>query len=98
MAGRDLTRGADPAGPPVTAELLPVRSSGDVDELPGTRIGEVVTLDDARFSDEAARVGLWRPVEFLEDYGAGIYFLEPYHPNRPSLLFVHAPLAPPANF
>jgi pimeloyl-ACP methyl ester carboxylesterase len=98
IAGLDLALGVDTVGPPVTAELLSVRSSGDVDELPGTRIGEVVTLDDARFSDEAARVGLWRPVEFLEDYGAGIYFLEPYDPKRTPVLFVHGALGHPGNF
>jgi pimeloyl-ACP methyl ester carboxylesterase len=97
-AGLDLTLRADAAGPPVTAELLPVRSAGDVDELPATRVGEVVTLDDPRFSDEAARVGLWRPVEFLEDYGAGIYLLEPYDPKRTPVLFVHGALGHPGNF
>jgi len=98
VAGLNLALGLDTAAAPVGAELLPVRSSGEVDELSGGRIGEVVTLDDPRFSNDAARVGLWRPVEFLADYGAGIYFLEPYDPTRTPVLFVHGALGHPGNF
>ena len=66
--------------------------------MPASRIGEVVTLDDARFSNEAAQIGLWRPAEFLVDIGAGIYFLEPYDPARTPVLFVHGAVGHPANF
>jgi len=58
----------------------------------------VVTLDDPRFSDAAARLGLWQPVKFLVDFGAGIYFLEPYDPARTPVLFVHGALGHPGNF
>lgn len=95
--GLDLRLRADAAAPPLTV-VLPVRESTGVDELPASRIGEVVTLDDARFSDAMARIGLWRPVEFLADAGAGIYFLEPYDPTRTPVLFVHGALGHPGNF
>jgi pimeloyl-ACP methyl ester carboxylesterase len=82
---------------PVAVSLLE-RASAGINELPSSRLGEVVAIDDPRFSPAAARVGLWRPVEFLVDVGAGIYFLEPYDPNRTPVLFVHGALGNPRNF
>jgi hypothetical protein len=58
-------------------------------ELPPIHLGEVVTLDDPRFSDENAKMGLWRPVEFLFDVGGGFYFLQPFDSGRMPVLFVH---------
>ena len=89
-----------PAAPPwpKMSLALPDRGSGDLDELPASRIGEVVTLADPRFSEEAAAMGLWQPVDFLIEMGAGIYFLEPYDPSRIPVLFVHGALGHPGNF
>ena len=98
LSALDLTLGNDATAEPIAVGLLPVRSSGEVDELPASGIGEVVTLDDPRFSEAAARIGLWRPAEFLVDVGAGIYFLEPYDPARTPVLFVHGALGHPGNF
>jgi len=98
VEGVDLAVGAGATPPPVAVALLPVRSSGLVDELPASRIGEVVTIDDPRFSEASARLGLWRPAEFLVTVGAGIYFLEPYDPSRTPVLFVHGALGHPGNF
>ena len=97
-AGLNLTPVIDAGAPPAAIGLLPVRSSGEVDELPASRIGEVVTLDDPRFSEASARLGLWQPAQFLIDVGAGIYFLEPYDPHRTPVLFVHGALGHPGNF
>lgn len=91
-----VLRDTSPAMP--IAVTLPERTSAGIDELPASRLGEVVDLDDARFTDSAARIGLWRPVEFLTDIGAGIYFLEPYDPARIPVLFVHGALGHPGNF
>ncbi len=98
IAGLNLPLVADAAAPPVAVGLIPVRDSGEVAELPASRTGEVVTLDDPRFSDEAARRGLWQPAAFLVDPGAGIYLLEPYDPARTPVLFVHGALGHPGNF
>ncbi|MBX3026869.1 hypothetical protein KF840_18325 [bacterium] len=97
VAGLDLPLAAAGAAP-IDVGLLPVRQSGEVSELPASRIGEVVTLEDARFSEDNARLGLWQPARFLIDVGAGIYFLEPYDPQRTPVLFVHGALGHPANF
>jgi pimeloyl-ACP methyl ester carboxylesterase len=51
--------------------------------------GEIVEITDPRFSPENAKLGLWRPVDFVFDVGAGIYFLEECDPRKTPVLFVH---------
>jgi pimeloyl-ACP methyl ester carboxylesterase len=51
-------------------------------------IGEVTDLDDERFSAESGSMGLWQPFEFLVNVGIGVFFLEPYDPQRIPVLFV----------
>ena len=65
------------------------------DDLPTQHVGEIVTLDDTRFSNENAAMGLWRPAEFLFDIGPGIYFLEPYDEGKTPVLFIHGALGHP---
>jgi pimeloyl-ACP methyl ester carboxylesterase len=57
--------------------------------LPPVRVGEIVALDDPRFAPENGKLGLWQPVEFLFDVGAGFYFLEPFDAKKVPVLFVH---------
>jgi hypothetical protein len=71
---------------PISAADVGVRGTK---ELPPIELGEVVTLDDPRFAPENGDTGLWRPVEFLFDVGAGFYLLEPFDPGRMPVLFVH---------
>jgi pimeloyl-ACP methyl ester carboxylesterase len=78
-------------------------SSAETDDtgersLADFRLGEVTRIDDPRFSAENARRGLWRPAEFLREVGAGVYFLEPYDPQKTPVLFVHGALGYPGNF
>ena len=54
-----------------------------------TSFGQVTTLDHARFSLDIGRDSLWRPVDFMREGHAGVYFLEPYDPSRTPVLFVH---------
>jgi len=63
--------------------------------LPAVNVGVVTTLDDARFSHDNARLGLWRPVDFLFDVGAGLYFLEPYDAKKIPVLFIHGAVGTP---
>ena len=60
--------------------------------------GEVTTLADPRFARSSAESGLWRPLDFIVDIGAGIYFLEPYDPGRVPVLFVHGMVGTPLDF
>jgi len=46
-------------------------------------------LSDPRFGAQQGPFGLWRPIDFLNQELAGIYFLEEYDPDRIPVLFVH---------
>ena len=96
-AGLNVALTGSAPAPPM-AVTLPARTSAGIDALPASRVGELASLDDPRFGDAAANIGLWRPVDFLVDVGAGIYFLEPYDPTRIPVLFVHGALGHPGNF
>lgn len=63
-----------------------------------TAAGEVVALDDARFSKERASDGLWRPFDFLFVARPGVYFLEPYASHKTPVLFVHGIGGSPTDF
>jgi pimeloyl-ACP methyl ester carboxylesterase len=53
-------------------------------------MGELVgDLSDPRFGSEQGPFGLWRPMDFLNQALAGIYFLEEYDADRIPVLFVH---------
>jgi pimeloyl-ACP methyl ester carboxylesterase len=69
-----------------------------VSKMPDVHVGEVTTLSDPRFSEQNAQMGLWRPVEFLFSVGPGIYFLEPYDPEKIPVLYVHGALGNPTDF
>jgi pimeloyl-ACP methyl ester carboxylesterase len=53
------------------------------------KVGEVRDLDDPIFAKENGYKGYWKPLSFLRDVGAGIYFLEKYDPQKIPVLFVH---------
>jgi len=63
-----------------------------------TAVGELTSLAEDMFSQEVAESGLWRPFDFLVDGYAGVWFLEPYDPNRIPVLFVHGINGTPASF
>ena len=63
-----------------------------------TAVGEVVSLDDPRFSDENGVLGLWKPFDFMFTARPGIYFLEPYDKHKIPVVFVHGITGTPTNF
>jgi pimeloyl-ACP methyl ester carboxylesterase len=52
-------------------------------------LGEVISLDDPRFTSSRGQEGLWTPASFATDGGLGVYFLEPYDPQKIPVLFIH---------
>ncbi len=52
-------------------------------------IGRIVKLDDPVFSAYTGPLGLWRPVDYLKLIGAGLYWLEPYAPDKIPVILVH---------
>ncbi|MEE4263991.1 MAG: alpha/beta hydrolase [Desulfobacteraceae bacterium] len=59
------------------------------------KIGEIATLDDKIFAAENGSTGYWKPLTFLRDFGFGVYFLEPYDPNKIPVLFIHGAVGTP---
>jgi len=58
-------------------------------QLPHIRFGEIVHLEDDRFSEDKGRLGLWEPLRFVKEIGGGLYFLEPFDPGKIPVLFIH---------
>jgi pimeloyl-ACP methyl ester carboxylesterase len=54
-----------------------------------TVLGEVADLRDPKFGAESGKMGMWRPLDFAFEIGAGIYFAEPYDRDRIPVLFGH---------
>src|SRR5262249_18575955 len=63
-----------------------------------SKLGEITTLDDPRFAEDAAQAGMWKFYDFLLAGRAGIYFLQPYDPKRIPVLFGHGINGTPQNF
>jgi pimeloyl-ACP methyl ester carboxylesterase len=98
VEGLEITLATDvPEG---TAELRALAAKGREGnpELMRIHEGDLASLDDPRFSAENGAKGLWRPVEFVREFGYGISFLEPYDPDRVPVLFVHGAGGSPRDF
>ncbi len=73
--------------PPLLA--IPPKDSTAANANLDLHLGEVVSLADSRFSAENGTLGLWQPFTFLEKLGWGIYFLQPYDPQKIPVVFVY---------
>lgn len=58
-------------------------------DLPNIQAGEIVSLEDRRFSYKNAEKGLWQPNKFLRKVGGGVFFLELFDPKKIPVVFVH---------
>ena len=84
----ELTLTRDHGLPPGTVIEIP-KLNDELGDSFALGLGEVVSLDDPRFVADTGGAGHWRPHDFLRDNTAGIYFTEPYDPNRIPVLFVN---------
>lgn len=57
--------------------------------LSAVHLGTVTSLDESRFSRASASLGMWRPMDYISTMGGGLFFLEPYDPERIPVVFVH---------
>lgn len=62
------------------------------------RSAVITNLSDPIFIKENGYLGYWKPLTFLREIGVGIYFLEPYDPNKTPILFVHGANGTPIGF
>ncbi|MRR17767.1 MAG: alpha/beta hydrolase, partial [Deltaproteobacteria bacterium] len=63
-----------------------------------TQPGAIMDLDDPAFGAEQGVRGFWSPLEFFRDFGANIYFLEPYDPQKIPVLLVHGAAGSPQDW
>jgi len=83
--------------PKIKIQTIGMGAVGEIARLK-VSIDEVTSLDDPRFSPENAKTGLWEPGRFIREVGGGIYFLEPYDPDRMPVLFFHGADGSPQDF
>ena len=83
-----LTLRRDYGLPPGTVIAVPKEDESLGSKL-NVALGDVVSLDEKRFAEKEGSGGLWRPLDFLTGNSLGIYFLEPYDPERIPVLFVY---------
>ncbi len=62
------------------------------------KLGVVTTLDDEIFVQKNGSLGYWKPLSFLKNVGVGIFFLEPYDPDKIPVLFVHGAVGTPVGW
>lgn len=89
------------AGAPLDVSKLQARSPKQQFEISlgqVAQVGVVAGLDQPRFADQVAEQSLWKPLDFLIDGNAGLYFLEPYSASKIPVLFVHGINGTPRNF
>ena len=51
--------------------------------------GEIRDINDPRFTQENAAMGMWEPLRFVKEVGMGLYFLDAFDPNKTPVLFIH---------
>ena len=51
--------------------------------------GTTVTLDDPRFTRNYYTMGLWEPIDFLEQAEGGLFFLQDFQEDKIPILFIH---------
>ena len=60
--------------------------------------GELTSFADKIMDAENGSIGYWKPLTFLREVGMGVYFLEPYDPEKTPVLFVHGAVGTPLHF
>ncbi len=61
-------------------------------------IGTVTSLDDPMFDAKNYSTGMWKPLDFLNQVGGGLFFLQEYDKNKIPVLFVHGAKGGPENW
>jgi pimeloyl-ACP methyl ester carboxylesterase len=84
----NLTLHANHNLPPGTTIAIPEEDK-ELGRQLDLALGKIASFDDPDFATDAGGSGLWRPLDFLSHSEPGIYFTEPYDPNRIPVLLVY---------
>lgn len=52
-------------------------------------IGKLTKLDDPIFTRENYKTGMWRPMDFLQTIGGGLFMLQEYQADKTPVIFIH---------
>ena len=61
-------------------------------------IGEVESLDAERFEQAIGVMGVWQPMRFMVEYGAGLWMLQEYDADKTPVVFIHGISGYPQEF
>jgi len=56
---------------------------------PSNNIGKLTALNNPLFNRDNYSIGMWKPIQFIEQVGAGLFFLENYQADKIPVLFIH---------
>lgn len=84
----ELTLRKDNPDAPTMSVALP-RENTELGGKVEFALGEIASLDEPRFAPEGGGTGLWQPFEFLRSNKVGLYFTEPYDPQRTPVVLVY---------
>lgn len=79
---------------------IPEQDIKSIDKISAIRrnIGQVVMLNDPRFTRENYNMGLWKPFDFLDSAEGGLFFLQEYQKDKIPVIFVHGVMGGPTDF
>lgn len=60
--------------------------------------GSVIALSDSCFNRDNYKMGLWQPLNFLDNNLGGLFFLQEYNPNKIPVLFIHGVMGGPTDW
>ena len=81
------------------APALPDGASVVVDKRPFIKnVGKVVSLHDPALERSNYDLGLWRPIDFIDNVEAGLLFLQEFDRGKLPVLFVHGIAGGPMDF
>jgi hypothetical protein len=80
--------------PLIISGLPPARPDDVVTDLEGLKlayknIGKVMPLDAPIFAREYYSLGMWKPFDFAEQVGGGLFMLQEYDEDKLPVIFVH---------
>ena len=61
-------------------------------------LGKVTSFNNPVFSQEIATLGMWRPLRFINEFGFGLYSLEPFDSEKIPVILVHGIDGSPLNW
>jgi len=70
----------------------------EIEQMSVLKVGTIARLEDPLFDQANGSIGYWKPLTFIKQFGIGIYFLEPYDPQRIPILFVHGANGTPSEW